>query len=181
MQRDQNMTTSADDEGSWSELLAAYRRGPKERWSGVILERLGPWLTNARKALSAVPPFFEEEDVAQQLALEVLRIAARWRPGCEDRWVPRRLADAGERRVRKALRRERSALGLELDPAHPATDQEPDILFETPIGKATAADLRVIYRAKVLGESIDVLAREAGISPRRMRDRVRAARQRARA
>ena len=68
---------AAEPDLSWSELLAAYRRGPKERWSGLLLDSLGPWLTNAKKTLPAVPPFLDAEDVAQQLALEVLRLADR--------------------------------------------------------------------------------------------------------
>jgi hypothetical protein len=170
------------DDPSWSALLAAYRLGPKERWSGLLIERLGPWLTRARQRLIAVPPYLDEDDVAQQLVLEVLRMAARWRPQCEECWVPRKLVEAAERRVRKRLARERSSLSIDLDDKLQASQSaEPDLIFETPIGKASAADLRVIYRIMVLGEPIEGLAREAGITARQMRRRLQAARQRARA
>ena len=167
---------------SWSSLLAAYRFGPKTDWSGPLIERLGPWLTRARQRLVAVPPFLDRDDIAQQLVFEVLRIAARWRPQSEDCWIPRKLVEAAERRVRKRLSRERSAQTVELnDRLHTAQVAEPELLFDTPIGQASAEDLRVLYRVKVLGEPVAALAREVGITPRQMRQRVFAARERARA
>ena len=167
---------------SWSALLAAYRLGPKADWSGPLIERLGPWLTRARQRLIAVPPFLDRDDIAQQLVLEVLRIAARWRPQSEDCWIPRKLVEAAERRVRKRLSRERSAQTVELnDRLHTAQVAEPELLFDTPIGQASAEDLRVLYRVKVIGEPVAALAREVGITPRQMRQRVFAARARARA
>jgi DNA-directed RNA polymerase specialized sigma24 family protein len=165
----------------WSNLLAAYRAEPTEKWSGLLIECLGPWLTNARKNLVQVPPFLDDEDIAQQLLVEVLHTASRWDHHCEDCWIPRRLVEAAERSVEERLRRERSSLGAELDEELPgAVSAEPDLLFDTPIGKATADDLRVIYRVKVLKEPVADLARRAGISPRQMRRRVAAARKRAR-
>ncbi len=167
---------------SWSALLAAYRLGPKVEWSGLLIERLGPWLTRARQRLIAVPPFLDRDDIAQQLVLEVLRIGARWRPQSEDCWIPRKLVQAAERRVRKGLTRERSSLAVELnDKLHGAEVAEPVLLFDTPIGRASAEDLRVLYRVRVLGEPVAALAREAGITPRQMRHRVWAAGKRARA
>jgi hypothetical protein len=167
---------------SWSALLEGYRTGAKERWSELLIEGLGPWLTRARQRLVAVPPYLDEEDVAQQLVLEVLKGAARWRPQCEDCWIPRKLVEAAERRVRQALSRERSAPTTELDDELQASERaEPELVFDTPIGKASAADLRLLYRVKVLGEPVAALAGEAGITPRRMRRRVWVARERARA
>jgi len=167
---------------SWAALLAAYRLGPEERWSGPLIERLGPWLTKARHRLIAVPPFLDNDDVAQQLVVEVLRIAARWRPQCEDRWIPRRLVEAAERRVRMGLSRERSNLAVKLDEAPEISNApEPNLVFDTPLGTASAQDLRVLYRVKVLGEPVAALAREAGITPRQMRRRVWSARKRAQA
>ena len=167
---------------SWAELLEAYRQGPKERWSGLLLERLGPWLTVAKRQLKAVPPYLDSEDIGQEMAFEVLRIAARWRPSCEDRWIPRRLVERAARRVSGALLRERFAETEELSADLESDDSaERETTFDTPIGKATAADLQVIYRFKVLGEPIVVLAREAGITPEQMKYRIKAARARARA
>ena len=171
---------AAESSLSWVALLAAYRLGPKERWSGPLIERLGPWLTKARHRLIAVPPFLDNDDIAQQLVVEVLRIAARWRPQCEDRWIPRRLVEAAERRVRIGVSRERSNLAVELDEALEISNPpEPNLVFDTPLGTASAQDLRVLYRVKVLGEPVAALAREAGITPRQMRRRVWSARKRA--
>ncbi len=167
---------------SWSELLAAYRAAPSSHASEVLVERLGPWLTNAKKALLEAPPFLDEDDIAQQLVLEVLSKAARWEPQCEDRWIPRKLAEDAESRVRKKLRHERRRATDELTETVEAPDRaEVELVLDTPVGRASAADLRLIYRVKVLGDPIEVLAAQAGITPRQMRQRVHDARERARA
>ena len=171
----------ADTPVSWAALLQAYRLGPRARWSGLLIERLGPWLSAARRQLPAVPPYLDPDDVAQQLIVEVLQIASRWQPLCEDRWIPRRLVERAARKLLKSLLAEQLDQTLELDSdlwaAEPA---EPDLVIDTPIGKASVADLRVIYRAHVLGEPIEVLATEAGITPKQMRRRLKSARARAR-
>lgn len=166
---------------TWTALLEAYRLGPKARWSGMLVERLGPWLGAARRQLKAVPPYLDREDVGQQLTLEVLRIAARWHPRCEDRWIPRRLVERAARRVLKSLLAERLDQTVELAADLEAPElAELDLVVTTPIGKASIADLRVIYRASVLGEPIATLAQEAGVTPKQMRRRLKAARARAR-
>jgi hypothetical protein len=178
-------TMAASENGgvpmTWTGLLEAYRTRSKQEWSPLLIERLGPWLTAARQQLHAVPPYFEPDDVAQELLLEVLRIASRWRPVCEDRWIPRRLVERAARKVLKALLAERLGT-VELDADLEAAERaEPDLVIDTPIGKASVADLRVIYRAHVLGEPIEVLADEVGLTPKQMRRRLKAARARARA
>lgn len=166
---------------TWTDLLEAYRTGSKQKWSPLLIERLGPWLTAARQQLHAVPPYLEQDDVAQELLLEVLRIASRWRPLCEDHWIPRRLVERAARKILKALLAERLGT-VELDADLEAAERaEPELVIDTPIGRASVADLRVIYRANVLGESIEVLADEAGLTPKQMRRRLKSARARARA
>ena len=156
-------------------MLEAYRLDPNPATSGELLDRLGPWLTSARQRLLAVPPYLNDEDIAQQLALEVLRTAGRWWPMCADNWIARRLVEDAERSVRRRLRRERTHLGEELTDEVPAQETQPDLLFDTPIGRATAADLQLIYRVRVLGEPVAKLAQMAGVTPRRIRQLVREA------
>jgi DNA-directed RNA polymerase specialized sigma24 family protein len=166
---------------TWAGLLEAYRTGAREQWSAVLIERLGPWLTAARKQLHAVPPYLDREDIAQELILEVLRIASRWRPVCEDRWIPRRLVERAARRLLKSLLAERLDRTVQLGEDVPAAESaEPDLVVDTPLGNASVADLLVIYRANVLGEPIDALASEAGVTPEQMRRRLKSARARAR-
>jgi len=166
---------------TWAGLLEAYRIGPKQQWSGLLVERLGPWLTAARRQLHAVPPYLDQDDVAQQLILEVLQIASRWRPICEDRWIPRRLVERAARKLLKSLLAEQLDQTVELDGELEGRERaEPDLVIDTPIGRASVADLRVIYRASVLGEPIEVLASEAGVTPTQMRRRLKSARARAR-
>ncbi len=167
---------------SWAGLLEAYRLGPKDKWSGLLIARLVPWLTAARQQLHEVPPYLDRDDLAQQLVVEVLQIAARWRPVCEDRWIPRRLVERAARKVLKALLAERLDQTVELNLDLKAAElAEPELVVDTPIGKASLADLRVIYRASVLGEPIEVLAAETGVTPKQMRRRLKSARARARA
>ena len=166
---------------TWGCLLEAYRTGPRQQWSGVLIERLGPWLTAARRQLYAAPPYLDQEYVAQQLVLEVLNIASRWRPVCEDRWIPRRLVERAARKLLKSLLAERLDQAVELDFDLEAPEvAEPNLVLDTPVGKASVADLRLIYRARVIGESIEILAAEAGLTPKQMRRRLKSARERAR-
>ncbi len=177
-------TTSpaAGDTLSWAELLEAYRRGPREEWAGLLLERLGPWLTVAKRQLPAVAPYLDSDDVAQELVFEVLRIATRWRPSCENGWIPRRLVERAARHVSKQLMRERFSATKELsDDLVAAERAEPELVFETPIGEAIASELRVLYRFKVLREPIGTLARESGLTEGQMRRRIRIALAHARA
>lgn len=167
---------------TWTELLDAFRAGDRRRWSAQLLERLGPWLTAARRQLHAVPPYLDEEDVAQELLMEVLRIASRWRPVCEDTWVPRRLVERAARNILKHLLAERLDKVVELgDDLEASEVAEPNLVLDTPIGKASVADLRLIYRAIVVGEPLDDLAAEAGITTMRLRRRLKSAKERARA
>jgi DNA-directed RNA polymerase specialized sigma24 family protein len=166
---------------TWAGLLEAYRTGSKQTWSPPLIERLGPWLAAARKQLHAVPPYLDQEDIAQELILEVLRIASRWRPVCEDRWIPRRLVERAARKLLKSLLAERLDQAVELGEDLEAAERaEPVLVVDTPLGNASVADLLVIYRANVLGESIGVLAEEAGVTPKKMRRRLKSARARAR-
>jgi hypothetical protein len=175
-------TDSCGEPGSWSALLAAYRLGPRQQWSAPLIERLGPWLTAARQRLHAVAPYLDRDDVAQQLVVEVLQISARWRPTCEDCWIPRRLVERAARKLRKSLLKEKLNRPLELDSEVEANElAESDLVIDTPVGKASVADLRLIYRAMVVGESIEVLAAEQDVTPKQMRRRLKAARARARA
>ena len=171
----------AKNKPSWSDLLAACRNEHSQVAAAALLDRLGPWLTNAQKALVAAPPFADADDIAQQLRLEVLAKAARWVPRCEDHWIPRRLAEEAERRVRRVLQRERSRQPVELGDDIAAGALEDSVVLETPVGRASVADIRLIYRYHVAGERLEEMARRAGITARQMRRRLQRAKERARA
>ena len=170
MEGEQTGKTNLSPE-TWAGLLAAYRRGPRERWSGELLARLGPWLGAALHDLWAAPPYLSWDDVVQALTMEVLGIAGRWQPTCEDQWIPRRLVERAARKVTRSLLREAANQGEELTEVLEANQSaEPDLVFDTPIGEATARDLRVIYRSRVLGEPVEAMADELGLSvPRTVR------------
>lgn len=170
----------AKAELSWSELLAVYRNEHSQASAAALLDRLGPWLTNAQKALLAAPPLADADDIAQELRLEVLAKAARWVPQCEEQWIPRRLVEQAERRVRRMLRRERRHQRVEMDDQLPANALEDPLVLDTPIGRASVADIQLIYRYHVAGELLEDLARRAGITSRMMRRRIQRAKERAR-
>src|SRR5437899_1692072 len=114
----------------WAALLEAYRLGPKAEWSGLLIERLGPWLRAARRQLREVPPYLDREDAAQQLVLEVLQIASRWRPVCEDRWIPRRLVERAGRKLLRSLLAEQLDQSVELNPDVEGTGlTEPELVL----------------------------------------------------
>jgi len=70
---------------------------------------------------------------------------------------------------------------VELDPLLESGNRaDPELVLDTPLGKASAADLTVIYRAAVIGESIEVLAKEQGVTPKQMLRRLKSARRRVR-
>jgi DNA-directed RNA polymerase specialized sigma24 family protein len=171
----------ADSGLSWSDLLLAYRSERSQAAASALLERLGPWLTKASKTLLEAPPFADAEDIAQQLYLQVLAKAARWVPECEDQWIPRKLVEEAERRVRTQLRRARKRQPVELDESVPAPSDEDPLVLDTPIGQASVADIHLIYRYQVEGERLQDMARRAGITPRQMRRRIQLAKKRARA
>ncbi|MHB8688957.1 MAG: hypothetical protein ACYC9D_12710 [Candidatus Dormibacteria bacterium] len=167
---------------TWAGLVRAYQLGPRQKWSPLLIERLGPWLTAARRQLYGVPPYLDQQDVSQELVLEVLRIASRWHPVCEDHWIPRRLVERAARKLLKTLLAEKLDQALELGDDLEAPERaEPDLVIDTPLGKASVADIRLIYRANVVGEPIEVLAGEAGLTTKQMRRRLKLVRARTRA
>src|SRR2546421_725520 len=85
----------AKDEPSWSELLAAYRSDRSQVSAAALLVRLGPWLTNARKALLAAPPF----------AVADIRLIYRYHVAGELREEMARRAGITPREMRRRIQR----------------------------------------------------------------------------
>ena len=186
MDTDAGRATEGGESGgvptTWAGLLKAYQMGPRQKWSPLLIECLGPWLTAARHQLYGVPPYLDQDDVAQELVLEVLRIASRWHPVCEDHWIPRRLVERAARKVLKTLLAEKLDQAVELSDDLEAVERaQPELVIDTPLGRASVADIRLIYRASVVGEPIEVLADEAGVTSKQMHRRLKAARARTRA
>ena len=70
---------------------------------------------------------------------------------------------------------------VELADHMPAKPLEDRLVLETPVGRESVADIRLIYRYHVAGEPLEEMARRAGITPRQMRRRIQRAKARARA
>jgi hypothetical protein len=59
-----------------TQIVCAYRTGPKQRWGPVVLDLLAPALVLMLHGLRPVPPVIEEDEIRQQLVAEALRAVA---------------------------------------------------------------------------------------------------------
>jgi len=60
-----------------TELVTAYRTGPRQVWGPVILDLLAPSLVELLTILRPEPPLLDEDEIRQQLVLELLQAVAR--------------------------------------------------------------------------------------------------------
>lgn len=72
-------------------VVRAYRVGQRQLWGPVLLEILGPQLTEAVQQFGILAPLVESDDLGQQLVLEVLSAAATVPIPEGARWVEQRL------------------------------------------------------------------------------------------
>ena len=72
-------------------VVRAYRVGQRQLWGPVLLEILGPQLTEAVQQFGILAPLVESDDLGQQLILEVLSAAATVPIPEGARWVEQRL------------------------------------------------------------------------------------------
>jgi hypothetical protein len=72
-------------------IVRAYRIGQRQLWGPVLLEILGPQLTEAVQQFHILAPLVDGEDLGQQLVLEVLSAATTVPIPEGARWVEQRL------------------------------------------------------------------------------------------
>ena len=153
----------------WQFLLGRFHAGPRGPWASVLLEAMRPDLTIAIASVPALPPAVSGDDIAQQLVAELLT-AAGDAPAEPARWTPHRLMSRATSAVYRWLASEARGLGdgpPELPDSDAATDARSELaglLWEIEVSRVPASVLALIYRQKIVGETLAELAGEAGIS-----------------
>ena len=168
----------------WAGLLRHFQEGPRQPWATVLLEAMRPDLAAAVAVVPTFPPVVTQEDFAQQLMANLLT-AALDLPVQPARWTPNRLISHASRDTQRWLGREirrfakgvgyvdgkaGSVPGLEL----------PSLLLELEMKRNPSSGLVVLYRKEVLGDSIEEMATESGLTENALRLRRRRAIQRIR-
>src|SRR5260370_18821307 len=74
--RDSSPYGPAERDRLLTEIVAAYRAGPRQVWGPVILDLLAPALVELLPLLRPQPPVVDQEEIRQQLVMEALRAAA---------------------------------------------------------------------------------------------------------
>lgn len=163
----------------WADLLQHFQEGPRQPWATVLLEAMRPDLAVAVAAVPVLPPVVTREDFAQQLMANLLTAAldppvqpARWTPNrlisraglATQRWLAREIRGFA-RQVGYVDRKAGSISGLEL----------PSLLLELEMKQNPSPGLVVLYRQEVLGDSIEEMAAECGLTENALRLRRRRA------
>lgn len=168
----------------WADLLRHFQEGPRQPWATVLLEAMRPDLAAAVAVVPVLPPVVTREDFAQQLMANLLTAAleppvdpARWTPNrlisraglSTQRWLAREIRGFA-RQVGYVERKAGSITGLEL----------PSLLLELEMKQNPSPGLVILYRQEVLGDSIQEMAAECGLTENALRLRRRRAIQRIR-
>lgn len=163
----------------WADLLRHFKEGPRQPWATVLLEAMRPDLAAAVAVVPVLPPVVTREDFAQQLMANLLTAAldppvepARWTPNrlisraglTTQRWLAREIRGFA-RQVGYVDRKVGSISGFEL----------PSLLLELEMNRNPSPGLVVLYRQEVLGDSIEEMAAECGLTENALRLRRRRA------
>jgi len=159
--RDFNAPEQERDE-LWTQLIDHYTSGPRQAWAAALLEVMRVDLLAALGALPAMPPAITRDDIAQQLVTDLLAAALEG-PTTPARWTRHRLITRATTSVQRLLVDElRSATDeAELPPQPDGSLHVSMQLSELMVDRKAVA---ILFRQKVLGESLAELAAEAGIS-----------------
>jgi len=163
----------------WDELLRHFQEGPRQPWATVLLEAMRPDLAAAVAIVPAFPPVVTQEDFAQQLMANLLT-AALERPVQPARWTPHRLISHASRDTQRWLAREirsfaRRAGYVDRKAGSISGLELPSLLLELEMKQNPSTGLVVLYRQEVLGDSIEEMATECGLTENALRLRRRRA------
>lgn len=162
----------------WADLLRHFKEGPRQPWATVLLETMRQDLAAAVAEVPAFPPVVTREDYAQELMANLLSAAleppiepARWTPNrlisraglSTQRWLAREIHGFAKR-VGYIDRHVRSISGLGLPSS-----------LELDIKRNPSPGLVALYRQEVLGDSIEEMAAECGLTENALRLRRRRA------
>jgi len=88
------------------ELIGLYRRGQRQLWAPLLLELMGLAMSHRLQRYQALDPTLDADDIAQQLAIEVLEAALNIPLPAEPRWVEARLLKRATKRLQRWLAKE---------------------------------------------------------------------------
>jgi len=74
--RDSSIYGTRERDRLLTDIVAAYRAGPRQLWAPVILDLLAPALVELLPLLRPELPVVDNEEIRQQLVMETLRAAA---------------------------------------------------------------------------------------------------------
>ena len=163
----------------WAELLQHFQEGPRQVWATVLLEAMRPDLAVAVAVVPAFPPVLTQEDYAQQLMANLLTAALELRVQ-PARWTPHRLISHAARDTQRWLAREIRGFAkrsgyVDRKPASVSNWELPSLLLELEMTQNPSPGLVVLYRQEVLGDSIEEMAAECGLTENALRLRRRRA------
>ena len=162
----------------WTDLLRHFQEGPRQPWATVLLEAMRPDLAAATVAVPSFPPVVTREDFAQQLMVNLLT-AALDPPVEPARWTPNRLISRAGLSTQRWLAREIHGFAKRVGYA----DRKAGLLsglglpslLELDIKRNPSPGLVALYRQEVLGDSIEEMAAECGLTENALRLRRRRA------
>ena len=162
----------------WADLLRHFQDGPRQPWATVLLEAMRPDLAAAVAVVPVLPPVVTREDFAQQLMVNLLT-AALDPPVEPARWTPNRLISRAGLSTQRWLAREINGFakhvgyidrkGVSISGLGLPSLLELDIKWNPSPG------LVALYRQEVLGDSIEEMAAECGLTENALRLRRRRA------
>ena len=171
--RDFNAPEQERDE-LWTQLIDHYIAGPRQAWAAALLEVMRVDVLVALGALPALPPAITRDDIAQQLATDVLAAALEGTSN-PARWTRHRLITRATTSVQRLLVDElRSATDeSELPPRPDGSSQVSmqlrELMVDIEAGRMPRKAVAILYRQEVLGESLAELGADAGLSPEAIR------------
>src|SRR6266851_5313376 len=171
--RDFNAPEQERDE-LWTQLIDHYIAGPRQAWAAALLEVMRVDLLVALGALPALPPAITRDDIAQQLATDVLATALEG-PTNPARLTRDRLITRATTSVQRLLVDElrsatdESELPLRLDGSSQVSMQLRELMVGIEAGQTPRKAAAILYREEVLGESLAELGADADLSPEAIR------------
>ncbi|HUY99459.1 MAG TPA: hypothetical protein VMU89_03850 [Thermomicrobiaceae bacterium] len=105
-------------------VVRAYRIGQRQLWGPVLLEMLGPQLTEAVQQFGILAPLVDGDDLGQQLVLEVLSAAATVPIPEGARWVEQRLLRRAGFNLARWLFKQSRLIRSAVDPDSPLVSQQ---------------------------------------------------------
>ncbi len=170
----------------WLAVVRCYRRRSARVWAPVLLEMLAPALIDQAYRLVGGFRDIDPSEIQQQLLVSALAACASVRLTGTSRFVKLALVRSTRRRtvrwIHSTLRQRTQGLDLLADGLRfdQAADEAMWEVAELRASRPVPADIELVARVGVMGERLEEIAAEIGVSPKAVECRLRRARQRLR-